>query len=624
VRRGEVTWFSVTDACNAHCVFCAQHVPRMTADLRDRSVLHRLKAMLVGGVPAELLLTGGEPTLHPLLHEVIAAARAAGVERVVVYSNAMAFADPARLKRWQDAGLTGLRATLVAPSPAANALMRHPKSWELASVGVQAAIDAGLHVQVATTLNQRTAPHLGALARHLVTHWPQVDRLVLQPHVARPPGAPTAQHVPPRDLETNLADAIKVLRASGVVVSPDPGYGYHLCAFNKPRAVASMFRHGAPSGAAQLTLLAGCERCVLAKRCGGVEASLAAAYGEAVIKPVTDARRAAWQPVFERTEASDRTDRVDVREKRGDTEFMREHVIRILHACNQRCAFCWIDFDAPTMSVEQVRAAIQENLARANGRHVSIAYTGGEPTMHPQLLELVALAKQLGAQRVHLQTNAVKAADPKLAAKLGAAGVDEALVSLHASTAADSDRLTAAPGTFERSIAGIRNLCEAGVDVVINHVLTAQLAPRFVDFVRFVHARLAHPRLILSVAVAGRIDRGPLDDSVLPRLSELAAPVGEGLRLANKLGLQVRDLVHPCGVPPCVVGGDPEIFDVDKMRVVSTSGVVGEAEGCVKPESCRACLFDRYCYGVRREYADDHGTAELVPVTAGVDGGRRG
>ena len=131
---------------------------------------------------------------------------------------------------------------------------------------------------------------------------------------------------------------------------------------------------------------------------------------------------------------------------------------------------------------------------------------------------------------------------------------------------------------------------------------------------RFVHERLQHPRLILSIAVAGRIDRGPLDDSVLPRMSEIAVPVRAGLVLAKKLGLQVRDLVHPCGVPPCVLGGDPEIFDIREMREVSTVGVVGEAEGCVKPASCRTCVFDRYCYGVRREYADDHGTHELVPV----------
>ena len=613
-RRGASTWLRVTDACNAHCTFCAQHVPRLTDDLRDDRAMARLQALLAGGVPDELLLTGGEPTLHVGLDRLVGAAIDAGVKDVVLYTNGMALADPRRLKALVHAGLTTARVSLFATEEAAAAtLTRHPRAWPLAARGIDAAVDAGLQLELATVVHAGTAPHISSLGLEVARRWPQARRFVVTPYTARPPMAPPKLHVAPRDVEPLLSSLMASLGAVGIPASPDRGYGYHLCAFSRPRAITSLLRRGEPSGGGTLIRLSGCEQCVLLDRCGGVERTMADALGERVIVPITDVRRATWLPVHERSEASVRNDRIAVTEQRGERQFVREQVIRILHACNQRCAFCWVDFDAPAMTLEQVRAAITDNLERAQGQPVTISLTGGEPTMHPQLIAIVEMARALGAARVHMQTNAVRCANQAMARQLAAAGVDEALVSLHGADPSASDTLTAAPGTHARTVQGIRNLCEAGVDVVINHVLTATLARDFPEFVRFLRDQLAHPRLVLSLAVAGHIDRGPLDAQVLPRMSALREPVLRGLRLARSMGLEVRDLVHPCGIPPCVLDGDPEIFPIAAMREVANPAGGGD-EGCVKPASCRRCVYDRYCFGVRREYAAAHGTDELRPV----------
>jgi len=613
-RRGDVVWFRVTDACNAHCVFCAEHVPRATDDLRDDSVLRRFDGLLAGGVPASVLFTGGEPTVHPKLPALLARARDRGVQTSVLYTNGFALGDPRILSRLRDAGLGVARISLFGVDDDGHEATRHPRAWQLASGGIDACIAAEVPVQVALVVNAITLDGLPAVARQIVDRWPTVQRVIVRPYVSHGAQASSSHHVAPRDAEKVLAETVRTLAAAGIVVSPEPGYGFHLCAFARPRPVAAILRHGQPSGGGQHVLLPGCEPCALRDRCGGVERTLAAHFGDGVIEPIIDKRRAAWLPVFERTRASDRTDRITVAERAGGSRRLREQVIRILHACNQRCAFCWVDFEAGAMTVEEVRAAIVDNMARGGDEPVTITYTGGEPTLHKDIIPLVQQARELGAARVHIQTNAVRCANPTLAGQLADAGLDEALVSLHAADAESSDALTAAPGTFARTVEGIRNLCDAGVDVVINHVLTSAIAPDFPTFVRFVADTLRHDRLVLTIAVAGKIDRGPLDDSVLPRLSELAEPVREGLLLARDLDVNFRDVVHPCGLPPCVLGGDCAIFDIGSMRKVTTEGVAGEAEGCVKPASCRRCVFDAVCYGVRREYADDHGTDELIPI----------
>lgn len=618
-RRGDVTWFRVTDACNAHCTFCAEHVPRATPDLRDRSAFDRLDALLAGGVPSELLLTGGEPTLHPRLGALIERAKAAGVADVVLFTNAMALGDARRVARLQRAGLSRVRASLFGVDERSRIAMRHPDGWELAAAGVDAAVDAGLPVELASVICRDTVAGLAELATAAVARWPAVTNVVLAPFHAQGQTEDDAtsqdHHVHPRAAEADLRRALRIWAAAGVTVAPDPGYGYHLCAFAKPHGLASLLRQQAPSGDHDLQHPAACETCVVRRRCSGVEASLLRRFGDDLVQPWTDRRRALWQPLFERTVASDRTDRIAVRQRDNDGRAMREQVIRILHACNQRCAFCWVDFSAPTMTAAAVEQAIVQNMARLPaGESATITFTGGEPTLHPDLATLIARACELGAARVQVQTNAIRCADPDVAQALATAGLDEALVSLHAPDAEASDTLTAAPGTFARSVQGIRNLCAAGVDVVINHVLTREQAPHFPEFVRFVGAELAHERLVMTVAVAGRIDRGPLDEDVLPTLSELAEPVRAGLRIAHEIGVSVRDLSHPCGIPPCILGADIPQLQRAHLRGVSTKGVVGEAEGCIKPETCRRCLFDGHCFGVRREYADEHGTGELTPI----------
>jgi len=590
---------------------CSQHVPRATDDLRDRSVLARLDALLKTEVPAELLLTGGEPTLHPRLATIVRKARENGVERVVLATNGFALGDPRRVARLVQAGVTRVRIALFGVGEDAAALSRHPRAWELATAGIEQCVRAGVEIELGLLICASTVAGLPALAELAAERWPAIRDVLLMPYRSDDRGAPAEEHVLPRDVERTLRAAMKTWAAADVRVRPEPGYGYHLCAFDRPRGLGGLIRHGAPSGSDDHVHPAACDACVLKARCTGVERSLHAFAGDDVVVPWTNQRRAQWLPLFERTEASDRTDRIALRERSGERVGVREQVIRILHACNQRCAFCWVDFDAPAMSEGEVLVAIAENLAAVpDPGEATITFTGGEPTMHPDILALIRGARALGAGRVHMQTNAVRCADPKLASELAAAGLTEALVSLHADEAGRSDALTAAPGTFERTLRGIGNLCDAGVDVVINHVLTREQAPRFPAFVTLVADRLQHERLLLTVAVAGRIDRGPLDERVLPTMAELAPHVRAGLLAAQELGLRVRDVAHPCGVPPCIAGADLAVFDRATMRRIAADA----DDGCVKPPSCAACAYDAYCHGVRREYADDHGTAELVPI----------
>ena len=104
-------------------------------------------------------------------------------------------------------------------------------------------------------------------------------------------------------------------------------------------------------------------------------------------------------------------------------EYLR---ISVTDRCNFRCVYCmpeqgldWLPKN-DILSYEEITAVVQQ-LAPLGLRRLRL--TGGEPTIRPGLVELVAMLKAVpGIEDIALSTNGVKL--PELAAPLKAAGLD--------------------------------------------------------------------------------------------------------------------------------------------------------------------------------------------------------
>src|SRR5690606_35269180 len=155
--------------------------------------------------------------------------------------------------------------------------------------------------------------------------------------------------------------------------------------------------------------------------------------------------------------------------------------------CNQNCTFCtarratdepsWISARA----VEQrIRAAIAEGARR-------IVLTGGEPTLRRDLAGLVARARELGAERVTLETNATLL-DPVRACELADAGLDSALVHLSGAGPA-LDHVTRDPGGADATQRGLDALIAAGVAVDVQAAVVRSTASGLPALAPFLRAR---------------------------------------------------------------------------------------------------------------------------------------
>ncbi|MCB9678377.1 MAG: radical SAM protein [Alphaproteobacteria bacterium] len=138
--------------------------------------------------------------------------------------------------------------------------------------------------------------------------------------------------------------------------------------------------------------------------------------------------------------------------------------------CNIACRHCFISCGPKVrkhdyMTVEQCQAALDS--AKSEGLR-AIWFTGGEPFLHPDILELMDAALEVGPLGV--LTNGMLI-DDALAAAIGERFRNapynlEIRVSLDGCTAEQNDRIRG-KGVFDAACAGLRRLAENGVPALV-------------------------------------------------------------------------------------------------------------------------------------------------------------
>jgi 7,8-dihydro-6-hydroxymethylpterin dimethyltransferase len=104
-------------------------------------------------------------------------------------------------------------------------------------------------------------------------------------------------------------------------------------------------------------------------------------------------------------------------------------IIEVNTACNLDCPICFADSGTGpqehgySLTLEQVESML-DAFVRAEGEPESVQLSGGEPSIHPQIVDMLAAAKARGIPLVMLNTNGIRLArDPRFAPALAEIGV---------------------------------------------------------------------------------------------------------------------------------------------------------------------------------------------------------
>lgn len=208
-------YIQVVRHCNHFCGFCSNpSTPFVHTFETMRVLVDDLARRGYFGV----ILTGGEPTLHPELPRIAAYARQQGLH-VRMITNGSRLAEPRFAVELAEAGVELVHVSIYSVRPEVEARLRGvPGTLERAFAALDSAHAAGIALNVNSVVCRDNADHLDENVRHIVEHHPYVRHFVwnnLDPSMGR------AEHAKARftprlaDFELSLHRALSFLQQSG-------------------------------------------------------------------------------------------------------------------------------------------------------------------------------------------------------------------------------------------------------------------------------------------------------------------------------------------------------------------------------------------------------------------------
>jgi len=599
------------ETCDHHCAFCLARRPSERREIAgSASIRRRVDAALEAGAE-ELVLTGGEPTLRRDLPAIVAYA-ARRDARTILETNAASL-DREAVLRLRDAGLDTARVHLPAWGPAADMITGDRGGFVRTRNAIAELLAAGLRVEASLPVSRESAPHLAAIPTAIADEGLAIATLWLRVVVATPTMTTTTtttigSPLTTAELATVIAEVHENATAVGLRAQLAPQVLLPPCVFAKPQRRADLYALS-PGGRLRPDYVRddACDTCAASDRCPGLPVEIARREPDFKVTPLRGDRMRRRLSVISGVEAQIERELVSEEVyRRTDGVQLRATTVRVQFRCNQACSFCFVSTHLPAAPEPRVRAAI---VAAADNGGV-VVLSGGEPTLHPQIVDFVALARSSGASTIELQTNAVRLAQPGLAAALDGAGVDFAFVSLHGGVAETSDAITRAPGTFNRTLLGSDALHRTSISVRLNFVTCRSNFHELPGYVEMVAERW--PRASICISFVGpSTDLVPQSQELIPRYSEVMPTVVAAIERGVALGVEISGFDSMCGIPLCLVPSR-----IDRFLDLATIPEGLDRGEFVRAKACHGCALEARCFGLRRRYAELYGTGELRRVEA--------
>lgn len=161
-------------------------------------------------------------------------------------------------------------------------------------------------------------------------------------------------------------------------------------------------------------------------------------------------------------------------------------VWNITKSCNFKCIHCYENAGKKAddeLTTDEIIDGI-DKLSRLGV--ASIAFSGGEPTVHPGIIDLIKHASEDGMY-VSMATNGFKTAKIERAKEFADAGLEFVQISLDGLNPETHDKFRGVPNSWNRAVQSIKNFLELGVFVEVSTTVTQENydeIPRMIDFMR--------------------------------------------------------------------------------------------------------------------------------------------
>lgn len=286
-------------------------------------------------------------------------------------------------------------------------------------------------------------------------------------------------------------------------------------------------------------------------------------------------------------------------------------MLRLGFLCNQDCHFCWQGRDWPDPPTDSDPAHMIDQLALSGTKNLVI--TGGEPTINPRLPEFIDRAYRVHGMSVTLQTNAIRLKKESYTRQLAEAGLGTLFVSFHSADKSISDTMTRAPGTWTKTVQGIRNGLMNGFRVHLNCVVERANVEGLAEHARFIIDEFVSPfahNPVFSVEYSQPSiyhDRSHWETALTP-IDEVRVPLKTAVTNLKSAGVKV-EYMGTCGFPTCTLPDETDGIRAQAPADFAEISVGGRSYAAV----CDACAIKSKCLGVRAQYLQKWNSRGLEP-----------
>jgi len=227
------------------------------------------------------------------------------------------------------------------------------------------------------------------------------------------------------------------------------------------------------------------------------------------------------------------------------------------YKCNEKCLFCPCAENArqyTPLTLEEMKESL--DVAINNAGVEMVVVSGGEPTLTREIIPFVRYVREKNI-KLGILSNSVKFASFDYLNKfIDAAGTDfEVTTAFHSYIAEQHDNITQLPNSFARSLQGVKNLMNAGIQVVVKYNINKQTYRNLPEYVDWIYSTFPDtvPWVLCNLDVCGIAMKNQETIAVL--FSESRPFVEQALdkvtEYANKRGM--KRTVHVLNTPLCTI-----------------------------------------------------------------------
>lgn len=285
------------------------------------------------------------------------------------------------------------------------------------------------------------------------------------------------------------------------------------------------------------------------------------------------------------------------------------------YECNVKCDYCSItdDMRHSNMTTREIIGELVK--ARQLGIH-AVSFGGGEPTIRRDFLPLVAYSRDRGWDMIKVSSNGLMYSYPEFAKRAVEAGVTQFNISAMGHTPALYESIMGRRDYLDRVEAGVANLIDLGKVPVLDLIIKNDTVAQLTETIEYWASRGVDTFPLWLVSLT---DRNATNVESLPRVSDIKEHLFRAFEFGRKNGLNV----YSRHIPRCVLPGYEDfVRDLreDRVYIVTPRSSFFLWESDISANTyvpkCESCVFVRgVCQGIRRDYLERFGDAEIVPST---------